>query len=255
MRHDRRLEHLGRHDPHRHGPPAVRTADPVRRARRPLDGFTWRDGLVRLGHHTVDGSYAEVTVEAGGGQLHLVMAGGPTDALYVRAKGTAGVLVVLDGWRGTDVAADGGLVRVGGELWRVDGSVPAEGLVLEFADEVDLYVAPEGVPGGAHDVAAVLDRRRAEAERTAPRSSGWLGDAAAAATRAVTWNTIYAPDLGRVLTPTSRDFVSAQRRVSTAAGRCTRGTRSSPGWSPAPSTATTPAGSSARSCPSPTRRA
>ncbi|WP_371785815.1 MGH1-like glycoside hydrolase domain-containing protein [Streptosporangium subroseum] len=178
----------------------------------PLDGFTWRDGLVRLGPHTVDGSYAEVTVEAGGGRLHLVMAGGSTDALYVRAKGTAGVLVVLDGWRDTDVAADRGLVRVGGELWRVDGSVPAEGLVLEFADEVDLYVAPEGVPGGARDVGAVLDRRRAEAERTAPRSGGWLGDAAAAATRAVTWNTIYAPDLGRVLTPTSRDFVSARRK-------------------------------------------
>ncbi|TMR99639.1 MGH1-like glycoside hydrolase domain-containing protein [Nonomuraea basaltis] len=178
----------------------------------PLDGFTWRDGLVRLGHHTVDGSYAEVTVEAGGGRLHLVMAGGPTDALYVRAQGTAGVLVVLDGWRDTGVAADGRLVRVGGEPWRVATSVPAEGLELEFADEVDLYVAPDGMPGDVRDVPAVLRRRLAEAERTTPRSGGWLGDAAAAATRAVTWNTIYAPDLGRVLTPTSRDFVSAQRK-------------------------------------------
>lgn len=71
----------------------------------PLDGFTWRDGLVRLGHHTVGGDYAEVTVEAGGGRLHLVMAGGPTDELYVRAEGTAGVLVAVDGWRDASVAA------------------------------------------------------------------------------------------------------------------------------------------------------
>lgn len=51
-----------------------------------LDGFTWRDGLVRLGHHTVDGSFAEVTVEAGGMELRLTMAGGPGDELYVRAE-------------------------------------------------------------------------------------------------------------------------------------------------------------------------
>ncbi|MGW4801245.1 MGH1-like glycoside hydrolase domain-containing protein, partial [Nonomuraea sp. NPDC004297] len=61
-------------------------------------------------------------------------------------------------------------------------------------------------------VEAVLAGRRADAERAAPRSGGWLGDAADAATRAVTWNRIYAPDLGRVLTPTSRDFVSERRR-------------------------------------------
>ncbi|MEU4513730.1 trehalase family glycosidase [Nonomuraea wenchangensis] len=178
----------------------------------PLDGFTWRDGLVRLGHHSVGGEYAEVTVEAGGGRLHLVMAGGPGDELYVRAEGSQGVLVVLDGWHGARVSADGGLVRAGDMLWQVDASTPAEGLELEFAGEADLYVAPRGAPGSARDVGRELARRRAQAERTAPRSRGWLGDAASAATRAVTWNTIYAPDLGRVLTPTSRDFVSAQRK-------------------------------------------
>ncbi|SDJ95464.1 MGH1-like glycoside hydrolase domain-containing protein [Nonomuraea jiangxiensis] len=184
----------------------------------PLDGFTWRDGLVRLGHHTVGGDYAEVTVEAGDGLLHLVMAGGSTDELYVRAEGTAGVLVALDGRDDTDAGAQwidwridwretgGGPVRTGEE------SRPADGLVLEFAARVELRVAPHGTPGGAAGVDALLARRRAEAERTAPRSAGWLGDAADAATRAVTWNRIYAPDLGRVLTPTSRDFVSERRR-------------------------------------------
>ena len=36
-------------------------------------GYTWRDGLVRLGPHTPDGSYAEVTVDG----LHLEMADDP----------------------------------------------------------------------------------------------------------------------------------------------------------------------------------
>ncbi|GHE79227.1 hypothetical protein GCM10017786_06300 [Amycolatopsis deserti] len=169
----------------------------------PLDGFTWRDGLVRLGHHTVDGSYAEVTVEAGGGRLRLEMAGGPGDVLYVRAEGTAGVVAEIDGWQ-SDRDTTG---------WRLDTSVPSRVPDrLEFDGEVDVFLAPAGAPGGAGDAGRVLAERRAAAECTLPRSSGWLGDAAAAATRAVTWNTIYAPDLGRVLTPTSRDFVSARRK-------------------------------------------
>lgn len=175
----------------------------------PLDGFTWRDGLVRLGPHTVDGSYAEVTVEG----LHLQMAGGPGDVLYVRAEGPA-VVVALDG-----APTDG---------WRIDTSPPAEpsaeppaGILefagtaksgtLQFTGAVNLVVAPTSSEGTAADVETVLAARRAEAERTLPRSGGWLGDAAAAAARAVTWNTIYAPDLGRVLTPTSRDFVAKHR--------------------------------------------
>lgn len=156
----------------------------------PLDAFTWRDGLVRLGPHTVDGSYAEVTVEAAGGRLHLEMAGGPGDVLYARAEGTAGVLVAVDG------------ATMAG--WHID---PAPG---EYAGPVDLVVAPDGAPAG--DSQTVLAQRRAEAERDLPHSAGWLGNAAAAATRAVTWNRIYAPDLGRVLTPTSRDFVSRRRK-------------------------------------------
>lgn len=153
---------------------------------RPLDGFTWRDGLVRLGPHTVDGSYAEVTVEG----LHLELAGGPGDILYARAEGPAGVIIDLDG-----APTDG---------WRLEcPEGPLQGTV-------SLVLAPVGAEVG--DVSAVLADRRAEAERTLPRSSGWLGDAAAAAARAVTWNTIYAPDLGRVLTPTSRDFVSKRRK-------------------------------------------
>ncbi|MGC4938099.1 MGH1-like glycoside hydrolase domain-containing protein [Kribbella sp. DT2] len=178
----------------------------------PVDGFTWRDGLVRLGHHSVDGRFAEVTVEAGGAQLRLVMAGGSGEALYVSAEGTAGVVAVLDGWRDAAVEVVDESIRVDGRLWRIESSTPAltAGLSLEFAGSVDLVIAPEGVP--TEDLGSVLESRRAEVDRTALRSDGWLGDAAAAATRAVTWNTIYAPDLGRVLTPTSRDFVSVRRK-------------------------------------------
>lgn len=145
-------------------------------------GYTWRDGLVRLGPHTPDGSYAEVTVEG----LHLELAGGDGDTLHVRATGPA-IEVVVDRWRSTE-----------------------DSTTLEFAGTVDLVVTPDGQREA--DVSAVLAERRAAAEAGSVRSSGWLGDAAAAATRAVTWNTIYAPDLDRVLTPTSRDFVSRQRK-------------------------------------------
>lgn len=195
----------------------------------PIDGYTWRDGLVRLGPHTVDGSYAEVTVEG----LHLEMAGGPGDVLYVRAEGPAGVVVALDGastngWRIEASLASGppitslrqGTDNSGGSeerLWTTDPRVQHSRTAsptfrtFEFAGDIDLVVAPDGMSCGAVDVAAVLAARRAEAERVLPRSGGWLGDAAAAATRAVAWNTIYAPDLGRVLTPTSRDFVAKHR--------------------------------------------
>jgi putative isomerase len=168
----------------------------------PLDAFTWRDGLVRLGPHTVDGSYAEVTVEAGEGRLHLELAGGPGDVLYARAEGTTGVLMEIDGWHGADVTQSAGEIRAGETRWRLTTSPP------EGQGRVEICLAPVGVTGDP----AVLATRRAEAERTLPRSTGWLGDAAAAATRAVIWNRIYAPDLGRVLTPTSRDFVSQRRK-------------------------------------------
>jgi putative isomerase len=151
----------------------------------PLDGFTWRDGLVRLGPHTVDGSYAEVTVEANNARLHLELAGGPGDILYFRATGTTGVLI--------DAPA-----------------APSNAVNDAFGAFNAANASFSALSAG--EVAAVLAARRAQAERELPRSGGWLGDAAAAAARAVTWNRIYAPDLGRVLTPTSRDFVSKRRR-------------------------------------------
>ncbi|PZF83542.1 MGH1-like glycoside hydrolase domain-containing protein [Jiangella anatolica] len=154
-------------------------------AGRPVfDGFTWRRGLVRLGHHTVDGSFAEVTVEADGVELRLTMAGGPGDELYVR--GASAGTVVVD-WPGKDG-------------WRLDRAGD------------DLLIAPRNSAATVHDVGEVIERRRAAADAVRPRSGGRYRDAADALTRAVTWNTIHAPDLGRVLTPTSRDFVSAERQ-------------------------------------------
>lgn len=188
-----------------------------------LDGFTWRDGLERLGPHTVDGSYAEVTVAAVGHRLRLVFAGGPGDVLHARAECAAGVVLSVEGLEGLDGVDDGteiANVLVGGARWTVTASAPARriesppgALVLAFeAGTVDLRVAPEHTRGTAEETAAVLDARRSASDRTRLRSGGWLGDAADALTRAVTWNTVHAPDIDRVLTPTSRDFVSAERK-------------------------------------------
>ncbi|MFD3485676.1 trehalase family glycosidase [Streptomyces sp. NPDC058665] len=214
-----------------------------------LDGFTWRDGLERLGHHTVDGTYAEVTVRAAGHRLRLEFAGGPGEVLHARAESTGAVVLSVEGLDGVDDrtprpdragAASAGTfllatVLAGGLRWTVSASSPAhriEGpahaLVLAFDtrpaepdDEtgshpgpvtVDVRIAPERAPGTAAETRDVLAARRAATDRTRLRSGGWLGDAAAALTRAVTWNTIHAPDIDRVLTLTSRDFVCAERK-------------------------------------------
>ncbi|WP_052768440.1 MGH1-like glycoside hydrolase domain-containing protein [Streptomyces humi] len=274
-----------------------------------LDGFTWRDGLERLGPHTVDGSHAEVTVRAAGRRLRLLFAGGPGDVLHVRAETTGRLVLALEGLTGAngpqaasvgtgappespggtggiggstvlpgapggvggsavlpgvpggvegaaesaDVAGGaGGTVGssdapggsgvparasgavgayvvgdgcAGGMRWAVTASAPArrlagpaDELLLVFGGRgagsgtVDLRIAPAGVPGTVAETGGVLAAGRAAADRTLPRSGGWLGAAADALTRAVTWNTVHAPDLGRVLTPTSRDFVCAARQ-------------------------------------------
>ncbi|RKN41197.1 MGH1-like glycoside hydrolase domain-containing protein [Streptomyces hoynatensis] len=199
-----------------------------------LDAFTWRDGLVRLGHHTVDGEFAEVTVEAEGVPLRLAFAGGPGDVLHATAETTGAVVVVVD--RAWEPAGAAGGRAAGPGAWRVAASPPpreevtGEVRTLTFPPgPVLLRLAPAGraaEPGppeaganeagpgeaGPEGAAAVVAGRRAACERTRLCSAGWLGEAADALTRAVTWNTIYAPGPGRVLTPTSRDFVSARRR-------------------------------------------
>ncbi len=254
-----------------------------------LDGFTWRDGLVRLGHHTVDGSYAEAAVSAADTTVTFTMAGGPTPALHARVDRTAGdapLVVAVDvlsptpppprcnryaapppgvglrppdppevGPRPAGQSGDGDRVgwsvHAGGIAWRVEVSPPPRGVqgaeppghrapptppgvqgaepsatrrsrissaagkgrggglaLVHPGPAVTVRVTPTNAPA-TEKTDAVLQERRAH-----PRleSTGWLADAAAAATRAVTWNTIHAPDLGRVLTPTSRDFVSTTRR-------------------------------------------
>ncbi|MEV8352073.1 trehalase family glycosidase [Streptomyces niveus] len=186
-----------------------------------LDGFTWRDGLERLGPHTVDGSYAEVTVRAAGHRLRLEFAGGPGDVLHARAQCAGGVVLCVEGLDGgSDEAGPLVNIQVGGARWTVTTSsparrldAPAHTLLLAFeAGAVDLRVAPEHATGTVAETAAVLAERRTASDRTRLRSGGWLGEAADALTRAVTWNTVYAPDIDRVLTPTSRDFVSAERK-------------------------------------------
>ncbi|MER7188260.1 hypothetical protein ABT404_53900, partial [Streptomyces hyaluromycini] len=150
-----------------------------------LDGFTWRDGLERLGPHTVDGSYAEVTVRAAGHRLRLEFAGGPGDVLYVRAGSTGRIALSVDGLTGI-VEPTGrpgaairpgaaerpgagdfplGTVLAGGIRWTVTASSaadrvkgPADALVLAFRGPgtVELRIAPADAPGTAARTAGVL---------------------------------------------------------------------------------------------------
>ncbi|MEV4619164.1 trehalase family glycosidase [Asanoa sp. NPDC049573] len=180
-----------------------------------FDGFTWRHGLVRLGHHTVEGAYAEVEVTAFDTRLRLEASGG-TDELAVRATATGAAAAVLlideaTGFGGEPVAVSpDGVVTHGAERWVLECSpapVARDGSALVLAPDTLVSLRPAAA--AAYDVAA----RIADAAAAAPRihTAGWLGDSADAMTRALTWNTVYAPDLGRVLTPTSRDFVCQQR--------------------------------------------
>jgi hypothetical protein len=158
------------------------------------DGFTWRHGLVRLGHHTVDGRYAEVTVRAFDTELRLRVRGGG-DELDVLATtdGPASLVCIVDGQPvGT------GRVAVRPD-WTVD-SAPGR-----------VSVRPLGAAPSTVDAASRVEDARADADARRLRTGGWLGDAGDAMTRALTWNTVYAPELGRVLTPTSRDFVCRER--------------------------------------------
>ncbi|MFI7273845.1 MGH1-like glycoside hydrolase domain-containing protein [Streptomyces sp. NPDC049879] len=169
------------------------------------DGFTWRDGLVRLGPHALDGSYAEALVRAGDDTLRLQLAGGAGDILHARLACTGEAVIVLDG-----AAPDG---------WHVELPPAAEPFDVPDAlawrvppGSAELRVAPEGTPGGAADTTAVLADRLAATEAQLPHTEGWLDDSADALTRALLWNVVHVPDLGRAVTPTSRDFVSTERR-------------------------------------------
>jgi hypothetical protein len=53
---------------------------------RLVDDFTWRNGLERLGHHTVDGEYAEATVRCADALLRLVFTSPRPDELYALAE-------------------------------------------------------------------------------------------------------------------------------------------------------------------------
>jgi putative isomerase len=176
-----------------------------------FDGFTWRRGLVRLGHHTVDGRFAAVEVTAFDTRLSLTASGGRDD-LVVRASATgdAAPLLLIDeatgfGGRPVDVSLDG-VVTHGSDRWLLEcdpAPLARDGATVVLAPNTTVRVRPAGTPPAD------------EAGRLEPgprlRTGGWLGDSADAMTRALTWNTIYAPDLGRVLTPTSRDFVCRER--------------------------------------------
>jgi hypothetical protein len=232
------------------------------------EAFTWRRGLGRLGHHTVDGRYAAVSVGAEDTELSLRVRGGDDslDVLAVRESGHHDVVLVIDEATGTDgpavnVVSDGSaggmasggpavsvvqranhsfVVHRGGESWSLRCTpapvvAPDDPRRLAFpASDPDTReviaislrptagggagpldaaddAADDGADADAEAVAARVERAGAQADAARLRTSGWLGSAGDAMTRALTWNTVYAPDLGRVLTPTSRDFVCRER--------------------------------------------
>jgi putative isomerase len=198
------------------------------------DGFTWRHGLVRLGHHTVDGRYAEVTVRARDTELWL-RAGGGGDSLDVLASTSGGddePVLIVDGMPGVgDVEVTiwerSGRLTVcrGDDTWWLDcvpAAVPVDGdpRRLRFpgarsgGDPLAIAVRPATDPVSASPATAPEATGRVEdSAASAVRlcTDGWLGTAGDAMTRALTWNTIYVPQLHRVLTPTSRDFVCRER--------------------------------------------
>jgi hypothetical protein len=151
---------------------------------RIVDDFTWRRGLERLGHHTVDGEYAEVTVRHGEAVLRIVFASPAPDVLCGLYE-----LAAPDGHTVTVIVDEPG-------QWR-------------HAEAGTRFVyAPED-PGSW--LGFDFDAARERALGKAIGSSGWLGRSAEGYQRALTWNTVIRTDRARVITPTSRDFVCKAR--------------------------------------------
>jgi putative isomerase len=193
---------------------------------RLVDDFTWRRGLERLGHHTVDGEYAEVTVRCDDAVLRLVFASPEPDQLYALAEltgpGHTVHLIVdrLPAAPGTVDAVTSGQsvdrldVTVNSSRWRLALSAPATVAASDGAVRLSLspgtscrFACAPTEPSLDYDFEAA----RVLAESAAIGSSGWLGRSAEGYQRALTWNTVIRTDLGRVITPTSRDFVHAGR--------------------------------------------
>lgn len=185
---------------------------------RIIDDFTWRRGLERLGHHTVDGAYAEVTVRCGDALLRLVFTNPRPDVLCGLAELLApvpdgySVHLIVDRLPGAPAEQSAGEPRWHVALSARATSEPVDGAVrMSFpAGTVALRFAWAPSDEEA-DLAFDIDAARRRTESVALGSSGWLGRAAEGYQRALTWNTVIRTDLGRVITPTSRDFVSQAR--------------------------------------------
>lgn len=191
-----------------------------------VDNFTWRRGLERLGHHTVDGEYAEVTVRSGDALLRLVFTSPRPDLLCALAELTGAehtVHLIVDHMPAApgpvDAVASGQSVdrldvTVNSTRWRLALSEPAT--VRSFGDGLALTLSPGtscrfACAPEEPDLDFDLEAARERARAAAIGSAGWLGRSAEGYQRALTWNTVARTDLGRVITPTSRDFVHAAR--------------------------------------------
>lgn len=184
------------------------------------DEFGWRQGVRRLGPHAADGSYAEIDLAWGEAVVRLEYAArGDLLACCATPLANAASLqlqVRVDGaWnRPVMIQAQSGALSAsaGGQTWIVRGAdagvSPASGGLVFPLDRPRLIVVE---PASARPVTRpeadlLLDRQRAACLASTLRSDGWLGDTAAAITRAIAWNTIWEPTRERFCTPVSRDW-------------------------------------------------
>lgn len=175
--------------------------------------FTWRHGLADLGRHTIDGRLAEAVVAAGDARLrYRYESSGNTLRGCASVSGDRPLALIVDTMGGLPpqpVALAPGSLRHGGHRWMLRLSVPV--VEVESDDEQLRIVAERPGELGFECLPEHGEPDRFEPVPDELRTSGWLGESGAAITRALTWNTVYAPTLGRIVTPASRDFVSRER--------------------------------------------
>jgi putative isomerase len=164
--------------------------------------FTWRENLHRLGHHSLDGRYASISLKwhgtivtfefaSDGDQLAARFTAIGTDDLYLtyRLKGAWGAEANFDRLRTMFPTVEFNPSEM---RFRLDKPV-----TLAFSVG-KLLTQTEAV--------RLLERQKRETEAEALRSGGWLEDSADAMMRAIAWNTIYEPIKGRICTSVSRDW-------------------------------------------------
>ncbi|MCS7061210.1 MAG: trehalase family glycosidase [Anaerolineae bacterium] len=169
------------------------------------EDFTWRTELRRLGPHAGDGSYCQLDLQWGAAMISLVYAT-QDDRLVCCATPHPGaehllVQVSFDGAWGSTVTLEGWETKINAQA--VDLDPPCR--VRLNDGPVFFEIAPRGYQP-ALAPAELIAQQQSAYTQAGLRTAGWLGEAAEALTRVITWNTIWEPIKGRMCTPVSRDW-------------------------------------------------